>query len=246
MLMKPTVLVTGASQGIGLAAARLFAAKGHPTVINYNRSREAAFEAARGINGSGGIAMAVKADVSRPEEVAVMFAAVEEQLGGVDILVNNAAIALQGLFTDMEYDRWRQTFAVNVDGMFLCCKAALPYMLRRHSGSIVNVSSMWGQAGASCEVAYSASKAAVIGLTKALAQEVGPGGVRVNCVAPGVIDTAMNAHLTADDLRGLAEETPLMRIGTPEEIARAVYFLASEDASFITGQVLGANGGYIT
>lgn len=244
--MKPTVLVTGASRGIGLATARLFAAKGHPTVVNYNKSREQAFEAVRGINAGGGIAMAVKADVSRPEEVAAMFAAVEEQLGGVDILVNNAATATQSLFTDIDYDRWRSTFAVNVDGMFLCCKAALPHMLRRHSGSIVNISSMWGQAGASCEVDYSASKAAVMGLTKALAQEVGPGGVRVNCVAPGVIDTEMNAHLSADDLRQLADNTPLMRIGTPEEVARAVYFLATDDASFITGQILGVNGGYIT
>ena len=244
--MKPTVLVTGASRGIGLATARLFAAEGHPVVINYNRSRDPAFEAAREINAAGGIAMAVRADVSRPEEVAAMFDAVSEQLGGVDILVNNAAVARQSLFTDIAYDEWRNTFAVNVDGMFLCCRAALPHMLRQHRGSIVNLSSMWGQAGASCEVLYSATKAAVIGLTKALAQEVGPSGVRVNCVAPGVVDTEMNAHLSEDDLRQLAENTPLMRLGTPEEAARAVYFLASEDASFITGQVLCPNGGYIT
>ncbi len=244
--MKPTVLVTGASRGIGLATARLFAAEGHPVVINYNCSRDPAFEAAREINAAGGIAMAVRADVSRPEEVAAMFDAVSEQLGGVDILVNNAAVARQSLFTDIAYDEWRNTFAVNVDGMFLCCRAALPHMLRQHRGSIVNLSSMWGQAGASCEVLYSATKAAVIGLTKALAQEVGPSGVRVNCVAPGVIDTEMNAHLSEDDLRQLAENTPLMRLGTPEEAARAVYFLASEDASFITGQVLCPNGGYIT
>ncbi len=243
--MKPTVLVTGASRGIGLAAARLFAAKGHPTVINYNRSREPALEAAREINASGGVAMAVKADVSRPEEVAAMFDKINGQLGGVGILVNNAAVARQSLFTDIDYDEWRSTFAVNVDGMFLCARAALPSMLREHRGSIVNLSSMWGQVGASCETLYSATKAAVIGLTKALAQEVGPSGIRVNCVAPGVIDTDMNSHLSVEDLRELADCTPLMRLGTPEEVARAIYFLSSDEASFITGQVLCPNGGYV-
>ena len=244
--MKPTVLVTGASRGIGLATARLFAANGHPTVLNYNCSREPAFQAASEINASGGMAIAVKADVSEPEEVAAMFEAANEQFGVVDILVNNAAIARQSLFTDVDYDEWRRTFSVNVDGMFLCCKAALPYMLRGHRGNIINISSMWGQVGASCEVLYSATKAAVIGLTKALAQEVGPSGIRVNCVAPGVIDTEMNSHLSPDDLRALADNTPLMRLGTPEEVAGAIYFLASDNASFITGQVICPNGGYIT
>ena len=244
--MKPTVLITGASRGIGLATAKLFAANGHPTVINYNRSPEPALAAAREINASAGMALAVKADVSNPEEVSAMFREVKEQLGGVDILINNAAIARQSLFTDIDYKEWRETFGVNVDGMFLCCREALPHMMQKHSGSIVNISSMWGQVGASCEVLYSATKAAVIGLTKALAQEVGPSGIRVNCVAPGVIDTEMNSHLSADDLRELAESTPLMRLGTPEEVARAIYFLASDEASFITGQVLCPNGGYVT
>lgn len=243
--MKPTVLVTGASGGIGLATARLFAAKGHPTVLHYSRSPEPALAAAREINAAGGVALAVRADVSQPGEVSAMFDAVRDQLSGVDILINNAAIARQSLFTDVSYDEWRNTFSVNVDGMFLCCREALPHMLRMHAGSIVNLSSMWGQVGASCEVLYSATKAAVIGLTKALAQEVGPSGIRVNCVAPGVIDTAMNSHLFGDDLKALAESTPLMRLGTPEEVAQAVYFLASDSASFITGQVLCPNGGFV-
>ena len=174
-----------------------------------------------------------------------MFAEIESQLGGVDILVNNAAVARQSLFTDISPEEWRNTFAVNVDGMFHCSQLALPHMLRLHKGCIVNLSSMWGQVGASCEVLYSATKAAVIGLTKALAQEVGPGGVRVNCVAPGVIDTEMNAHLSAEDMDTLKNNTPLMRLGTPEDIANAICFLASDSASFITGQVLSPNGGYV-
>ncbi len=243
--MKDTVLITGASRGIGLATARLFAAKGHPVVLNYNKSRESAFAAARAINAASGIAMAIQADVSDRAQVEAMFAEIESQLGGVDILINNAAVARQCLFTDISPEEWRNTFAVNVDGMFHCSQLALPHMLRQHKGCIVNLSSMWGQVGASCEVLYSATKAAVIGLTKALAQEAGLGGVRVNCVAPGVIDTEMNAHLSAEDMDTLKNDTPLMRLGTPEDVANAIYFLTSDNASFITGQVLSPNGGYV-
>ena len=243
--MKDKVLITGASRGIGLATAQLFAAKGHPVVLNYNKNRESAFAAARAINAAGGIAMAIQADVSDRAQVEAMFAEIESQLGGVDILINNAAVARQCLFTDISPEEWRNTFAVNVDGMFHCSQLALPHMLRQHKGCIVNLSSMWGQVGASCEVLYSATKAAVIGLTKALAQEAGPGGVRVNCVAPGVIDTEMNAHLSAEAMDTLKNDTPLMRLGTPEDVANAIYFLTSHNASFITGQVLSPNGGYV-
>ena len=243
--MKDAVLITGASRGIGLATARLFAAHGHPVALNYLRSRESAFAAAREINASGGMAAAIQADVSRPDEVEALFTEAERQFGAIGILINNAAVARQGLLTDVSDEAWRDIFSVNVDGVFYCTRRALPTMLRAHKGSIVNLASMWGQIGASCEVPYSAAKAAVIGMTKALAQEVGPSGIRVNCVSPGVIDTDMNAHLSADDLAALRESTPLMRLGTPEEAAQAVYFLASGEASFITGQGLAPNGGFV-
>ena len=163
----------------------------------------------------------------------------------IDVLVNNAGIAWTGLLTDMTEWEWQQLFRVNVDGAFHLCRAVLPGMISRRAGSIVNISSIWGETGASCEAAYSATKAAIIGLTKALAKEAGPSGVRVNCITPGVIATEMNAALGEDALQALAEETPLGRIGTPEEVAAAVCFLAGEESSFITGQVLGVNGGLL-
>ena len=163
----------------------------------------------------------------------------------MDVLVNNAGIAQQKLFTDITEVEWRRMFAVDIDGVFHCCQLALPYMIHVKRGSIINLSSMWGQVGASCEVHYSAAKAAVIGLTKALAQELGPSNIRVNCIAPGVIDTEMNAAHGPEVLRELAEETPLQRLGTPAEVAAVVSFLAGEDSAFVTGQVLGVNGGMI-
>lgn len=243
--MKENVLITGASRGIGRATAELFAENGYPVIINYNHSCESALELAGKINASGGMAMAVKADVSDRTEVEHMFDEIQSQLGGVDILVNNAAVAKQNLFTDIQYSEWCETFATNVDGMFHCTQLALKNMLRNHNGCIINISSMWGQVGASCEVLYSATKAAVIGMTKALAKELGPSGIRVNCVAPGVIDTDMNSALTTEDMEMLRDETPLMKIGSPRDVADVIYYLSSESASFITGQVICPNGGYI-
>jgi 3-oxoacyl-[acyl-carrier protein] reductase len=240
-----TVLITGASRGIGAAAARLFAGQGWDVALGYQNKKTEAEALAAELCTLGVRAMAVGADVADAAQVDAMFAAVEAQLGPVDVLVNNAGIAQIGLFTDLTEQEWDRVMDVNCKGVYLCCRRALPGMIAAHRGSIVNLSSMWGQVGASCEVAYSAAKAAVIGLTKALAKEVGPSGIRVNCVAPGVIATDMNAALTAQDIAALEEETPLCRIGTAQETAQAILWLASDKAAFVTGQVLAPNGGIV-
>ena len=243
--MAKTVLITGGSRGIGQACAIAFARQGYQVAINYIHSKEKAEALAQELSAQGHPALAVGADVSRKDQVEAMFQQVEAAFGPVDILVNNAGIAQQKLFTDLTEEDWDRMFQVDVKGMFLCCQRALRTMLHSHSGSIVNLSSIWGISGASCEVHYSAAKAAVIGLTKALAQELGPSHIRVNCVAPGVIDTEMNAHLSRADMDALGEETPLGRIGRAEEAARAIFYLASDQSAFVTGQVLPVDGGMV-
>lgn len=238
-------LVTGASRGIGAATVRLLAAQGWAVAINYNRSEQQARALAQELSAQGHSAFAVQADVSDGEQVRKMVDNVLDKFCQLDILVCNAGVSKTGLLSDLTETQWRQIFAVNVDGVFHCCQAVLPYFIHRKAGKIITVSSMWGQVGASCEAAYSASKAAVIGLTKSLAKELGPSNITVNCVSPGVIDTDMNAALTAQDLAALAEETPLERIGTALDVARAIAFLASSQADFITGQVLPVNGGFV-
>jgi len=189
--------------------------------------------------------MTVQADVSDPTQVQAMVDKVLDNFCQLDILVCNAAVSHTGLLSDIDENQWRRIFAVNVDGVYHCCRSVLPHFIHRKSGRIVTVASMWGQTGASCEVAYSAAKGAVIAFTKALAKELGPSNIRVNCVSPGVIDTEMNAHLTPADMAALAEESPLGRIGTPEEAAEVIAFLASEGSSYLTGQVVCPNGGMI-
>ena len=240
-----TVIITGASRGIGAACARLFAQEGWAVAVNYRNSREKAEALADAICREGGVALAIPADIGNAVDVERLFSTAEKELGTVEALINNAGIAQQKLFTDLTEEEWDELFRVDVKGVFLCCRRALPVMIRRQKGCIVNISSMWGQVGASCEVHYSAAKAAVIGLTKALAKEAGPSGIRVNCIAPGVIQTEMNGHLSPEVLEELREETPLEVLGTPEDVAKSALFLCSPESSFITGQVLGVNGGMV-
>lgn len=242
--MKHTVLVTGSSRGIGRAIAERFARDGHRVAIHCHVRRAEADALKAALQQEHLSVMAVQGDVSKEAEVARMLEEIRAYFGPVDVLVNNAGIALpQQLLTDCTAADWDRLFAVNVRGAFLCCRGVLPDMVRKKRGSIVNLSSMWGVTGGSCEVPYSASKAALIGLTKALAREVAPSGIRVNCVAPGFVPTGMNAHLSPEAVEGIREETPLLTLGTPEDVAAAVCFLACEDARFLTGQVLCCDGG---
>lgn len=239
-----TVLITGASRGIGAATARLFAQQGWDVAVNYNQSACAAQELVRELTGLGVCACAIPSDLSRSEQAQALVEQAVEQLGGLDALVCNAGIALpQQLITDTSDEQWRQVFATNVDGMFYTLRAAVPHFVRQKAGRIVTVSSMWGVTGGSCEVAYSAAKGAVIAMTKALAKELGPSGITVNCVAPGLIATDMNAHLDAQALEALRLDTPLERLGTAEDVARSIFFLTSPASDFMTGQVLQPNGG---
>ncbi|MBR2934272.1 MAG: 3-oxoacyl-ACP reductase FabG [Oscillospiraceae bacterium] len=238
------VLITGASRGIGAATARLFAQEGWDVAVNYNQSERAAQELVRELTELGVRACAIRADVADPAQAAALVEQAVRELGGLDALVCNAGVALsQQLLTDTTDEQWRRVFAANVDGMFYTIRAAAPYFVRQKAGRIITLSSVWGMTGGSCEVAYSASKGAVIAMTKALAKELGPSGITANCVAPGVIATDMNAHLDEESLNALRQETPLERIGTPEDVARAILFLAGPGGQFLTGQVLQPNGG---
>ena len=221
-----TAIVTGGSRGIGAAAVSLLARNGWRVAV-------------------GCQVFPFQGDVASAAEMEALVQAVLERWGQLDLFVNNAGIAQQKLFTDLTEEDWDRMFAVNARSLFTCCRAAVPHMVRRHTGNIINISSIWGQVGASCEVHYSAAKAAVIGFTKALAKELGPSGIRVNCVAPGVIATEMNDALDPETLAALREETPLGSIGTPEDVARTILWLAEEGSAFITGQVIGVNGGFV-
>lgn len=243
--MSNTVLITGASRGIGSEAALRFAKAGYKVGIHYNKSEGEALRLAQQISASGGICHAVRADVSSGDDVKKMVEGVRRALGHIDILINNAGIAYQALLTDTPPQVWEELFKVNVTGMYHCTRHVLPFMLERHEGRIINVSSVWGMTGASCEVAYSATKAAVIGFTKALAKEVAPSLICVNCIAPGVIDTDMNGDLGTCAIEKLKEEIPLGRLGTVKDVAGLMLFLASDEASYITGQIISPNGGFV-
>ena len=231
------IIITGGSRGIGAAAVRRFTAAGDRTAFLYRNSVEKAEALAKETG-----ALPFRCDVGDPLSCRIGIRSALAALGGCDVLVNNAGISLIGLFTDAGEKDYDRIMSVNVGGAYRCTQEVLPSMISEKKGSIVNISSMWGVSGASCEVLYSASKAALIGMTKALAKELGPSGITVNCVAPGVIDTEMNAALSDEIRASLADETPLCRVGTPEEVAEVIFFLSS--ASFVTGQVLSADGGF--
>ena len=243
--MKKVALITGSSRGIGRAEAIKLAHDGYAVCINCVEREDKAQEAVEQLVSGGCEAMWYKADVADAAAVKQMVTEVEKTLGAVTLLVNNAGIAKQCLFQDMTEDYWKRIFDVNLNGAFNTIQAVLPHMLHEHSGCIINTSSIWGQHGASCEVAYSATKHAIIGLTRSLAQELAPTNIRVNCVAPGVIDTDMVQVLGTETLAALAEDTPVGRLGRPEDIAAVVSFLASDAASFITGQVITSDGGFM-
>ena len=229
-----TVVITGGSRGIGAAAVREFAARGDRVFFLYEKNHAAAKSVAAQTG-----ATAICCDVADGEAVKAAFS----QIPDVDILICNAGIMHFGLLSMMEESVWDRLFAVNVKGIYHCVNAAMPSFLKKHRGCVITVSSMWGQVGASCEAAYSATKGAVIALTKALAKELGPSGIRVNCVAPGVILTDMCANVEPDILQEMAEETPVGRNGKPEDVAKAFSYLA--DAEFVTGDVLSVSGGYV-
>lgn len=238
-----TVIITGGARGIGRELCRAFAEKGYNVVINYNKSENHAESLYRELKGMGLPCEKFRADVRIYGEACDMAEFTLKKFGGINVLINNAGIALQKLFCDVTDEEWDNLLQTNINGVLNCTKAVLPYMISQKSGNIINISSIWGLVGASCEVHYSTTKAAIVGLTKALAKEVGPSGICVNCIAPGIIDTDMTNDLSPEDRQALIEQTPLMRTGMPKDVAAAAIYLAED--SFITGQVISPNGGFV-
>jgi len=241
--MSKTAIITGGSGGIGAACCRKLAQSGYNIAFGYLNNEISAKSLCREIGDNKCIC--IKADISDPVQAHFLVKEAERTFGSVDVLVNNAAISQSGLFQCVLPEELDEIININIKGAFFVAQETAKAMLKNHRGSIINISSMWGETGASTEVAYSMTKAALIGFTKALAKELGPSGIRVNCITPGLIDTKMNSCYSKEDLDIIVDETPLCRIGKPEDVASAVEFLAGDEASFITGQILGVNGGYI-
>lgn len=235
-----TVLITGGSRGIGKAMVELFSKEGYRVAFTYKSSENEAKILAEKTG-----ALAIRADSANESEVIDAVRSATDALGCIDCLINNAGISSFSLFTDLTLEEWERCLRVNLTGAFIYSKAVIPGMVSRKYGSIINISSMWGLVGSSCEVHYSTAKAALIGMTKALAKELGPSGIRVNAIAPGVISTDMNRSLDDQSMKALLEETPLMKIGLPNDVARAALFLAGENASFITGEIMNVSGGFV-
>ena len=236
-----TVLITGGSRGIGRAMVEAFSAAGYSVAFTYKSSEKEAFSLAERTG-----ALAICADSAVESDVVAAVKACEDRFGSVDCLVNNAGVSSFSLFTDLTLQQWNEHLAVNLTGAFLYSRAVIPGMVSRKQGRIINITSMWGLVGSSCEVHYSTAKAGLIGMTKALAKELGPSGITVNAIAPGLISTDMNSSLTDEDIAAVADETPLMRVGLPSEVASCALFLAGDGASFVTGEVMNVSGGYIT
>jgi 3-oxoacyl-[acyl-carrier protein] reductase len=238
-------LVTGSSRGIGAQIARTVAAAGARTVINYHSSQQQAMQLLAELTEQGYQVMAVQADISQGREVEGMFAQIADKWGSVDLLVNNAGISLKGLLTETSEEEWQQVMDINLKGAFLCCRRVLPGMIRNRFGRIINIASIWGLRGASCESVYAASKGGLIALSRSLAMEIGPSGITVNVIAPGPVDTDMlSQELDSDERALLCEEVPLGRLASPDDVASACLFLLSPAASYINGQVLGLDGGW--
>jgi len=244
LLLNKVVVITGGSRGIGADTCRVFAKAGYYVAINYFKNNIKVKKLSNYIEKNGGFCDIFYADITKEDDVDCMFEDVKKKFGAIDVLINNAGICLQKLLIDTTLKDWQNIFNVNITGMFLCCKKILPEMIRRKRGKIINISSIWGKVGASMEVAYSASKAAVIGFSKALAKEVAPSGINVNCIVPGVIDTDMISGLGEKEIEYLKDNIPLGYIGSPKNIADAALFLADEKSSYITGEVLNVSGGF--
>ena len=243
MNSKKTVVITGGAKGIGAHMAIYFAEQDWNVVIGYNNSAESAFLLRNSLAQNGHSVYAHKVNVTNKLEADLLIKEAIYKFGSVDVLINNAGVSAQKLFTEISEHEWSAMLDTNLTGVFNCTQAVLPHMIENKSGKIINISSVWGVSGASCEVHYSASKAGVIGLTKALAKEVGPSGITVNCIAPGMIDTQMNAHLSPDEINDFVSTLPISRIGSTLEIAKTAYFLASDGADYITGQTICVDGG---
>ena len=241
---KKNVLVTGSSRGIGRACAKAYAKAGYHVFLNCVHSLDQLENLACEIKGSGGTCTLVPGDVSKPNEVRRIFQSIEQECHGIDVLVNNAGIAWFGLLTDMSDTEWDTILGTNLSSVFYCCRAAIPHMVSQKEGKILNISSMWGTVGASCEAAYSATKSGIHGLTRALAKELAPSNIQVNAIACGVIDTEMNGRLNKEERQDLMDEIPIGRFASPEEVAELALNL-TETPAYMTGQIIGMDGGFI-